>query len=127
LARGRSRIVLSFNAWSSPNHQSLLGVVGHWINADCKLKTGLLALKFIEGHHGFEMADVLEEVIATYSIRDKISAFQIDNATNNDTALDALSISIPGVDRKQSRLRCFGHIINLVVKALLFGNSSASL
>jgi len=73
------------------------------------------------------MADVLEEVIATYGIRDKISAFQMDNATNNDTALDALSISIPGVDRKQSRLRYFGHIINLVVKALLFGNSSASL
>jgi hypothetical protein len=51
----------------------------------------------------------------------------MDNTTNNDTALDALALTIPRVDRKQSRLRCFGHIINLVVKALLFGTDSASL
>jgi hypothetical protein len=29
LARTRSRITLSFDAWSSPKHYSLLGVVGH--------------------------------------------------------------------------------------------------
>lgn len=127
LARSRSRIVLSFDAWSSPNHYSMLGVVGHWINADCQLRTGLLSLKVIGGHCGVDMADVLEEVITTYGIRGKVSAFQMDNATNNDTALDALASKMPGVDRKQSRLRCFGHIINLVVKALLFGSSSASL
>lgn len=51
----------------------------------------------------------------------------MDNANNNDTALDELASNIPGVDCKQSRLRCFGHIINIVVKALLFGTSSALL
>jgi hypothetical protein len=127
LARSRSRIVLSFDAWSSPNHYSVLGVVGYWIDTDRQLRTGLLAIKVLEGHHGVEQADVLQEVIATYNIEHKISAFQIDNATNNDTALDALASSIPGVDRKQLRLRCFGHIINLVVKALLFGTGSTSL
>jgi hypothetical protein len=105
----------------------MLGVVAHWIDADRKLRTGLLALKLIEGHYGVDIAEVLEEVVTVYGIRNKIGAFQIDNATSNDTALDALELSIPGVDRKQSRLRCFGHIINLVVKALLFGNNSASL
>jgi hypothetical protein len=73
------------------------------------------------------MADVLEKVIRKYKIEDKIAAFQMDNTSNNDTALDALAISIPSVDRKQSRLRCFGHIINLVVRALLFGNNSGAL
>jgi hypothetical protein len=125
LARSRSKVTLSFDAWSSPNYLSMLGVVGHWIDADRQLKTGLLALKVVEGHYGSEMADVLQEVITNYKIEDKVGAFQMDNATNNDTALDALAI--PGVDRHQSRLRCFGHIINLVVKAMLFGSSSASL
>ena len=69
---------------------------------------------------------MLQEVIASYGIKDKIGAFQMDNASNNDTVLAALTIGVP-FDPKQLRLRCFGHIINLVVKALLFGNSSASL
>ena len=105
----------------------MLGVVAHWIDANRELKTGLLALKIVEGHYGVDMAAVIEEIVTTYGIRDKVGAFQMDNATNNDTALDALALTIPRVDRKQSRLRCFGHIINLVVKALLFGTDSASL
>jgi hypothetical protein len=59
LARARSRITLSLDAWSSPNHYPLLGVVGHWIDEERQLKTGLLALKVLEGHHGFEITDVL--------------------------------------------------------------------
>jgi hypothetical protein len=70
---------------------------------------------------------VLKKVIRKYKIKDKVTAFQMDNASNNDTALDALAISIPSVDRKQSRLRCFGYIINLVVRALLFSNNSSAL
>jgi hypothetical protein len=128
LANARSRITLSFDAWSSPNHYSLLGVVAHWIDAKRELRTGLLAIKVLEGHHGFEMAEVLNEVINNYSLENKISAFQTDNASNNDSALEALAISLPGAfDTKQSRLRCFGHIVNLVVKALLFGTASTSL
>ena len=59
LARSTSRIVLSFDAWSSPNHYSMLGVVAHWIDAEKQLRTGLLAMKVLEGHHGVEQADVL--------------------------------------------------------------------
>ncbi|KAM0713361.1 hypothetical protein Q7P35_000814 [Cladosporium inversicolor] len=50
----------------------------------------------------------------------KVSAYQMDNATNNDTALKELdSATAP-----QIRLWCLGHIINLVVKAILFGTTS---
>jgi hypothetical protein len=70
---------------------------------------------------------VLKKVIRKYKIKDKVAAFQMDNTSNNDTALDALTISIPLVDRKQLRLRYFGHIINLVVRALLFSNNSSAL
>jgi hypothetical protein len=128
LARSRSKITVSFDAWSSPNHASLLGVVGHWIDSERKLRTGLLGLKVLDGHHGADMADVLLKLIRTYNIEDKIGAFQTDNASNNDTALAVLAANMTSAfDTKQLRLRCFGHIINLVVKALLFGNASPSL
>jgi hypothetical protein len=44
----------------------------------------------------------------------------MDNATNNDTALVTLN-AMP-----QTRLRCLGHMINLVVKALLFGTKNTA-
>jgi len=47
----------------------------------------------------------------------------MDNATNNDSALKALASSIPSIDVRESRLRCFGHIVNLIVKAILYGDS----
>jgi hypothetical protein len=128
LARSRSKITVSFDAWSSPNYALLLGVVGYWIDSKRKLRTGLLGLKVLDGHYGADMADVLLKLIRTYNIEDKIGAFQTDNASNNDTALAVLAANITGAfDTKQLRLRCFGHIINLVVKALLFGNASPSL
>jgi hypothetical protein len=37
-----------------------------------------------------EIAQILGSVITDYNIEDKIVAFQMDNASNNDTALTAL-------------------------------------
>jgi hypothetical protein len=87
LAGARSRINLSFDAWSSPNHRSLLGIVAHWIDEQCMLKTALLGLPPLEGHHGHEIADAVLPVIKTFAIENKLGAFQTDNASNNDTAL----------------------------------------
>jgi hypothetical protein len=68
---------------------------------------------------------VLLPVIKSLGIENKIGAFQMDNATNNDTALEALAVDIPGLNVRQQRLRCFGYIINLVVKALLYGGGKS--
>jgi hypothetical protein len=51
----------------------------------------------------------------------------MDNATSNDTAMSALAARIPGIDLKESRLRCFGHVVNLIVKTLLYGSKSSTL
>jgi hypothetical protein len=124
LAGARSKINISFDAWSSPNHLSLLGIVAHWLDENRELKTVLLALRPVEGHHGHEIADTVLPVIKLFEIEGNLSAFQMDNATNNDTALKVITASIPSISTKDSRLRCFSHIVNLVVKAMLYGDSS---
>jgi hypothetical protein len=124
LAGARSKINISFDAWSSPNHLSLLGIVAHWLDENRELKTVLLALRPVEGHHGHEIADTVLPVIKLFEIEGNLGAFQMDNATNNDTALKVIAASIPSISTKDSRLRCFGHIVNLVVKAMLYGDSS---
>jgi hypothetical protein len=121
IANGRSKIVLSLDSWSAPNKLSLLGVVGHWLDDERNLKTALLGLRPTDGYAGTDIADVLRNVMETFDITtDRVSAYQMDNATNNDTALQALDPSLT----PQVRFRCLGHIINLVVKALLFGTKS---
>jgi hypothetical protein len=42
-----------------------------------------------------------------------------DNAENNSTMVDCLYDLIPSFEGQQSRIRCFLHILNLVVKAIL--------
>jgi hypothetical protein len=127
LANSRSKINLSFDAWSSPNHRSLLGVVAYWIDEQRTLKTALLALRPLNGYAGSNIADALIPVIKLFDISGKLVAFQMDNATSNNTAMRALAARIPGINVQESRLRCFGHVVNLVVKALLYGSNSSTL
>jgi hypothetical protein len=130
LTTARSRVTISLDGWSAGNHLALLGVVGHWLNKDGNLITALLGIRPITGHDGESIAHTLAATLKTFDITDsQISAFQMDNASNNDTTLQALATepSLEGIDPKSYRLRCLGHIINLVVKALLFGNRSPSL
>jgi len=101
--------------------------VAYWIDEQQTLKTALLALRPLNGYAGSDMADALIPVIKLFDISGKLRAFQMDNATSNDTAMRALAARIPGINVQESRLRCFGYVVNLVVKALLYGLNSSTL
>ena len=44
LEEAPGQVHISFDMWTSPNSLSLLGVIGHWIDANCILQTGILGL-----------------------------------------------------------------------------------
>ena len=72
------------------------------------------------------ITDIIAKVINDCEIGQNLGSFMIDNARDNDAALKELATRFDiNVDR--SRLRCLGHIINLVVKALLFGKGVSKL
>lgn len=62
-------------------------------------------------------------MLREYKISNKIGYFITDNAANNDAALRLLSHYIEVKPAKQ-RLRYSGHVINLVVKAILYSVDS---
>jgi hypothetical protein len=71
-------------------------------------------------------ADHLWRTITDYGIAPFVGMFNVDNAANNVTALLVLaerlrSTGYPSFDPVADRLRCFGHVINLVVKRILWG------
>ncbi|KAF6512765.1 hypothetical protein HZS61_007571 [Fusarium oxysporum f. sp. conglutinans] len=63
----------------------------------------------------------LDWVVAhDYDLEPKLGCFMMDNAQDNDRAVLQLATRF-GFDPDWRRLRCSGHVINLVVKAILYG------
>ncbi|KAJ6437302.1 gamma-thionin family domain-containing protein [Purpureocillium lavendulum] len=123
-----TQVHFSIDIWSSPNHHSLLGIVAHFIDRECRqLRKALLALRELEGaHSGEAIAETFLTVIDSYGLHGQVGYFTLDNAYNNDTMLQAIAKACD-FDTAHRRLRCNGHIINLAVQAFLFGrNKDAS-
>ncbi len=124
LSRSLSRINISFDAWSSRKFTSLLGLTVHFLDDEGKFRTFLLGLPRIEGRHsGENLADRVSEIIHEYNIESRVGYFVTDNAESNDTCLDHLGIEL-GFNKQHRRLRCSGHIINLVARSILFGTDA---
>ncbi|OBS15181.1 hypothetical protein FPOA_13923 [Fusarium poae] len=125
-----SNISISFDIWTSPNYQAILGCVAHFINRSGKRRTVVLALRELVGEHsGENMADVLLHIFDDYGISGRIGYFMADNASSNDACIDlVLKALYPNMSRKhrvRRRLRCFGHIVNFCAQAFIMGKDAA--
>ena len=100
----------------------------HYLLDDYKLHNVVLTIcNTLRSHTGANIADHLFDVLKDYQISgNQIAYFAADNATNNDTALKHLSERVT-LDPVTSRLRCAGHIYNLVCTVILFGVDSIAL
>jgi len=128
LRQSVSKINISCDLWTGGNKRNYLGVVAHWIAPDGSLKTALIAFSRLLGaHSGANQAVRIVETLKQYQIDDNTGCFMMDNAHDNDKLMDNLAQKLPDFDPKARRLRCAGHIINLVVKAALFGKGVSKL
>jgi hypothetical protein len=112
----------------SGNHLTFTAIVAHFCNPTFSIASILIGFRELHGpHSGENIAEVVDEVLQDYSIKpDQLGCFILDNATNNDTCITALAKTYNwGKSEVHTRrLRCFGHIINLVAQAFLFGAES---
>ena len=87
----QSCIHLSLDSWTSRNHLPILGVIGHTLVGG-QLQEYVLALREIQGRHtGENLAPIVLDILQDYGITQKLGYIQMDNATNNDTLMAALS------------------------------------
>jgi hypothetical protein len=129
IATSISKLTISFDGWKANNDVlDLLGVVLHYLRDDHKLHNVVLVMRDTLGSHtGSNIADHLFNILKDYQISgNQIAYFAADNATNNDKALKLLSERVT-LDPVTSRLRCAGHMFNLVYTAILFGVDKESL
>jgi hypothetical protein len=124
-----SKLTISFNGWKANNDVlDLLGVIVYYLRDNHKLYNVILAMRDTLGSHtSSNIADHLFDVLKDYQISSsQIAYFIVDNATNNDKALKLPSERVT-LDPVTSRLRCIGHIFNLVCTTILFSVDKESL
>jgi hypothetical protein len=87
----------------------------------------LIALRTVHSQSGLDQWEVLRPALIDYGITTKIGALVADNAGSNDvlcrTIAEWLSLEhkIPW-NAAYQRIRCQGHVINLIVQAFLFSS-----
>jgi len=77
--------------------------------------------KIYSSKTGKNIAALLSGVFKRYNITYKLGFLIADNVTINNRVINLLSTWC-GWDAEQSRIRCFGYILNLIVKAIVFGD-----
>lgn len=125
LANARSKIYISFDLWTAPNLLALCGIVGHFCGDDLKNHSILLALKRVQGSHlGDNIAEIIIFVLKDYNLISQLGNFIADNHRANNSAIRTICQQLKSDinDPDSRRVRCVGHIINLIAKAFLFGN-----
>jgi hypothetical protein len=120
-----SKIHISLDVWTAPNRFLLLGVCAHYMDRTYnKAQRTLLALREIRGHTAQEQFEVLITVLKEYDIVRSLGTIIGDNASSNDKLCRMIStyyseqLSLEW--NTYQRIRCLGHVLNLVVQAYLF-------
>jgi hypothetical protein len=118
-----SCIHLSFDLWMSPRRKAINGNVANFVDNRRKCQTAMLAFKeMTDCHYGKAIAANVLAVINNYDLRNKVSFFVLNNASSTNTAVAILGEMLQ-FNPKVRRLRCVGHILNLVAQQLLFGSN----
>src|SRR5439155_21117785 len=127
LSLAQSRIHISYDLWTSPNHKAMIAIVAHWTAEDYEVKSALLVIREVHGEHsGSNIANVVYPVMKEYDIHSRFGYFVGDNATNNNTSIECLDQLMQddgyeGFEPVKRRLRCFAHEMQIAIKGLLFG------
>ena len=111
LVSSATSFALTTDCWTSRVTQSFIGVTTNFITDNFQLKSYALANKELPVSHNAEsLAAALEKVLEEWGLlQNNVACVVTDNGANIDnTVCDVLS---------WPHLGCFGHMLNLAVKA----------
>ncbi|KAM6506810.1 hypothetical protein FALCPG4_19016 [Fusarium falciforme] len=131
LDKAITQVHISFDLWTSPNRLAFISIFGHYIDQNNFYQSRLLAFRRqIGSHAGENISYTIRNVVRDWGIDSKLGVSICDNATSNDVCLRSLyttlDASMTRADTEARRMRCFGHILNLVAQAFLYGDDAAS-
>ncbi|KAM0738265.1 hypothetical protein ACQRIT_007457 [Beauveria bassiana] len=123
LRRSPSAVHIAFDGWTSRNQHPLFGVVAFFLDQSFQPRKIVLGLpNLTDRHTGENIADSVRDILGAFELgKEKISYFTLGNASNNVKAMDHLAQHFQWTNATSRRIRCFGHVIHLVARAMLLG------
>ncbi|GAB2290824.1 hypothetical protein Dimus_038124 [Dionaea muscipula] len=111
------RINLTTDMWTSVNNTSYMCVTAHFIDKGWQLHKRIISFTMVEDHTGNGIGKQLENVTKEWGIS-KLMCITVDNASANDGAVEWIrsygsNLILGG---NYLHVRCFAHILNLIVK-----------
>ena len=109
-----SKISLTIDCWTSSSMKAFFGVTAHWISNWTMYECTIDFADISDiSHTGVNLANVLVRIMEDLGVQRKVLAIVADNASNNDTLF-------PNIQHAHiEQVRCFGHVLNLVVQDAL--------
>lgn len=127
----RSQVHIAFDGWTSRNRHSFFTVNAFFLEEDTfeprKIVLGLPTITI--AHTGENISGAVMEVLDEFELiaNDKVGYIILDNAASNESAVEEIGHKLQWQNPASRRIRCFGHILHLVAKALLFVTDSNAL
>jgi hypothetical protein len=104
---------------------ALVRIITHFTDTEGTVHSALIGLRKIKGCYSREnLTAAIIPVLKEINIISKLRYFTYDNATSNDITIRYILKRLrPDIKHLESRrVRYLGHILNLTVKAFLFGH-----
>jgi hypothetical protein len=111
----------------------MLGITAVYVAEDGTVDKCVLGIKTVEGRHdGVNISKYVMATLEKWDITSKLGFINMDNATSNDTMIRELARLLSTkyqikYDVSLNRIRCQGHIINLVAHSFLFDTKDEEL
>jgi hypothetical protein len=123
LRKSPGQIHIQYDGWKSGKRHALYGIICVFRDSNNRPQKCVLGLpELTERHTGENIAGQIIKIIREYEISDKLGYFTLDNAGNNKTSMGELGLEF-GFDWEKRWVRCVGHVVNIVVKQMLYGKN----
>ncbi len=127
LQSAKTNIHLAVDIWTSPSHALLLGICASFVDIQDEYRNPLIALRTVHSQSGDDQWETLRPVLQEYGIEKKVGALIGDNTGSNDVLCRTISSWLflhhqITWNATHQRIRCQGHVINLIVQAFLFSS-----
>ncbi|QRV94607.1 hAT family dimerization protein [Ceratobasidium sp. AG-Ba] len=124
IKHARGKISCTSDLWTDEIQRAFMSITVHFVNKHRRMVHRLIGFRVIEGNHsGAHLAETFFEVVEEFGFTNKLGMITLDNASNNDTFMAQLETYMTerglDFDREGNRLRCFPHVINIAVQAIL--------
>ncbi|CAN0923530.1 Putative AC9 transposase [Linum grandiflorum] len=118
----KGSIAVTTDMWTTTNQKrGYMAVTGHYIDNGGKLRNHLLSFPYVPTPHtSAKLATVLYECLMAWNVDQKLSTITLDNCPTNDALIEKikrkLSLSDLIMHGSLVHMRCFAHVLNLIVK-----------